>query len=852
MKYISLTSLVAAYNRNAATTANKFWGILGILYAIRESILPGKSYSFNPDRTAQFLENLFCLGTKKDYAGSRNNYFAMFSKVWVEKLREQMCNEAPNFFDVTAWFFRHEAFPSNPTLTDLMKMFALQTGLTNQQMKTLFSFEPREIQYTDSPYQEEKLLQQLSLSGKNPLKYDSVTADGKFIKANPGEFSRAPFIQTLYASQQSTECLFLTQFPIFDYYFTENSPEEIIKANKTSETEVLVEDATLNQFVRKCFKFIYDLDKFDAFWPSSITATGWNDATFRTIKDKENGIVFTGLFRADKNDDGQYFPEQYGKDGHVWYLPSNWSKIEYAPGSQGRNALSIQCFARFVEHFYPGYSVEISTKGYKLLHAVSSSASFQSNNIIEFWNKVGSIVLDTDVNFSKLPRYYHKGHIRVKTNYGGACNFSIGFYDKNSGRVNKDIYFAYNERTDSDGEHIFYLDIDIKDPKAFERFIPVFNDVYQGIFEIAQDGKNFIFTDLREKNIEPYRSSKSRQVIYFGAPGTGKSHAVNKIVKAEAPKRNVRTTFHPDTDYSSFVGCFKPTMRDGQIEYSFTPQAFVNAYIGAWSDISKPFYLVIEEINRGNCAQIFGDIFQLLDRDQSGESSYGIRPDSDLQTYICEKLSLHPNIPEDIRSGEIMRLPSNLFILATMNTSDQSLFPIDSAFKRRWDWRYTAIKPGEKDHTLVVGGIHYNWTSFIREVNKKIYDLTKSEDKQLGYWFIKPNDFGEIDWELFVSKAIFYIWNDIVKDYATMEKEDSPFGKRFAFTTFFDEDGNLQIDQVIAFLDTLKVEKLPIPSDPDADDSTIEPDDEDVDPDDNVTSKDYTKYQINGRIKESR
>lgn len=303
-------------------------------------------------------------------------------------------------------------------------------------------------------------------------------------------------------------------------------------------------------------------------------------------------------------------------------------------------------------------------------------------------------------------------------------------------------------------------------------------------------------------------SPMPRQVIYFGAPGTGKSYAVNKIVKEQAPKNNIRTTFHPDSDYSSFVGCYKPTMRNGNIEYSFTAQAFIKAYIGAWSDLSKPYYLVIEEINRGNCAQIFGDIFQLLDRDKSGQSSYSIKPDSDLQSFISERLSLVPDLPVEIASGDEMRLPSNLYIYATMNTSDQSLFPIDSAFKRRWDWRYTAIKPGDNEHILVVGEYRYKWSSFIKEVNKKILGLTKSEDKQLGYWFITPDDNYEIDWKLFASKALFYIWNDVVKDYATLEKADSPFGKNYAFTTYFDANGDVLIDRVTAFLDALEVEKM--------------------------------------------
>lgn len=306
-----------------------------------------------------------------------------------------------------------------------------------------------------------------------------------------------------------------------------------------------------------------------------------------------------------------------------------------------------------------------------------------------------------------------------------------------------------------------------------------------------------------------YSSNKRRQVIYFGAPGTGKSQAVDNIVKREAPNRNLRTTFHPDSDYASFVGCYKPTMRDGNIEYRFTAQAFINAYVEAWSDLSQPFYLVIEEINRGNCAQIFGDIFQLLDRDNQGASNYSIHPDTDLQKYIAEKLGISTNLPETIRNGIEMRLPQNLFIYATMNTSDQSLFPIDSAFKRRWDWRYTAIRPAKQDHAINVNGARYNWTSFIREVNKKILDLTKSEDKQMGYWFIKPDDNGDIDWELFVSKALFYLWNDVIKDYATLEQADSPFGRNYTFTTFFDEKGEPLADRVIAFLDALQVERIP-------------------------------------------
>ena len=122
------------------------------------------------------------------------------------------------------------------------------------------------------------------------------------------------------------------------------------------------------------------------------------------------------------------------------------------------------------------------------------------------------------------------------------------------------------------------------------------------------------------------------------------------------------------------------------ITYKFIPQAFTKAYAAAWNT-TEDVFLVIEEINRGNCAQIFGDLFQLLDR-KGGRSEYLIEADTDLANYLQEALAKSPrtDIPQEIKSGERLMLPQNLYIWATMNTSDQSLFPIDSAFKRRWDW----------------------------------------------------------------------------------------------------------------------------------------------------------------------
>ena len=553
-------------------------------------------------------------------------------------------------------------------------------------------------------------------------------------------------------------------------------------------------------------------------------------------------------------------------------------------------------------------------------------------------------------------------------------------------------------------------------------------------------------------------NDKAIQVIYYGAPGTGKSYAVNEVTK-QYPE-TIRTTFHPDSDYSTFVGAYKPStttvaryglngkdtvalrypdgdfkddpITESKIEYKFVKQAFLKAYIKAWknyikawknfknssglmvhsltngpkeswlltslegdeikytkteiisieeymklvkgywdkemnkakpeigthnhygatacfwykkqnpstltaeacweavltelknnsviigtpssqtyrvslekgdivvrsestakketinnkdketgsvqSAISKiindyqlqnfdegwrrlkneiekakspksvPQYLVIEEINRGNCAQVFGDLFQLLDR-KNGFSSYPIEADEDIRKALLEEnpedglsfgkdgLSLSQeqrdyinqhyyqgdDVATKIQKGQVLVLPPNLYIWATMNTSDQSLFPIDSAFKRRWDWVYVPIQYEEefmldgknkinRSYHFVIKideNNQYRWIEFIKEVNKKICDLTGSEDKQIGNYFVDlPNGETEIDEKTFKNKVMFYLWNDICKDEFGIGNQKNFYrtkDEEFSFNRLFEANGQ---QQLIKFLDNIEGIKI--------------------------------------------
>lgn len=307
------------------------------------------------------------------------------------------------------------------------------------------------------------------------------------------------------------------------------------------------------------------------------------------------------------------------------------------------------------------------------------------------------------------------------------------------------------------GEETAYVHTAISE-KRLNKFVAFIKDFFGGKYSIKKNTETgeYELQKHSEDNedlpvIIDFNGNKPEQRIFFGTPGSGKSRKVKDYIKDKnATERSFRTTFHPDTDYASFVGSYKPVMDDDNITYKFIPQVFTNAYVAAWTNPSKMHYLVIEEINRGNCAQIFGDLFQLLDRNDDGFSEYPIEPDADLADYLKEQGI----------DGKLS-LPPNLSILATMNTSDQSLFPMDSAFKRRWEWEYVPSTYKDEDNfDLDFEGKKYKWHEFLEKVNERIKKATDSEDKQLGTYFIKSN----MGAKEFKSKVMFYLWNEVCKD----------------------------------------------------------------------------------------
>lgn len=245
-------------------------------------------------------------------------------------------------------------------------------------------------------------------------------------------------------------------------------------------------------------------------------------------------------------------------------------------------------------------------------------------------------------------------------------------------------------------------------------------------------------------------------LIYFGAPGTGKSYTIDNLVDQ---KNTIRTVFHADTQNSDFLGSLKPSVdENGKLTYAFLPGPFTDSYVLAMSKPTEQIYLVIEEINRASAATAFGEIFQLLDRDSDGSGSYQI-------TAADPLLAAH--LKENIPSwAGVLQMPSNLSLLATMNSSDQAVLPMDTAFKRRWKFNYI---PLDFEKASAVGnlnlesiGLHVSWKEYAKAVNKILSNHLIPEDRHLGPFFLNDADL-EDEYSALTGKLFMYLWDDVLR-----------------------------------------------------------------------------------------
>ena len=391
------------------------------------------------------------------------------------------------------------------------------------------------------------------------------------------------------------------------------------------------------------------------------------------------------------------------------------------------------------------------------------------------------------------------------------CYFLAGIDSKKFGnekgvlRGTQDLFGAYILSTEPVttaasgflGGLVFAL---AQEPSFYERISDIFKESSRKQLLETKDEELSSFVSRLSSNFTP------SQIIYYGVPGCGKSNKIREQLKNVPEKNKVRVVFHPEYTNAEFIGQILPVTNDG-IRYEFTPGPFTQIIKRAYLNPNEQFYLVIEEINRGNAAAIFGDTFQLLDRLKAGEtdslgndpanaavntftegwSQYFVQND-DINAYIRKAIRMEDGFYQERNDGEpvdeirinsihfkantAIRLPPNLSIWATMNTSDQNVFTLDNAFQRRFDMElvrneFDLTKPAvnaqyeaEIDDTGIKWGQFWGWIN--AKITATLKGLSSTEDKRLGVWFVSNVD-GIIDDKIFAEKVLKFLWDDVFK-----------------------------------------------------------------------------------------
>ena len=262
-------------------------------------------------------------------------------------------------------------------------------------------------------------------------------------------------------------------------------------------------------------------------------------------------------------------------------------------------------------------------------------------------------------------------------------------------------------------------------------------------------------------------SSMSRNIIYFGAPGTGKSYTLNKDMNdlISSEENYVRVTFHPDYSYANFVGTYKPIPKDDTlISYEYVPGPFMSTLVKALKNPNENYLLVIEEINRANVAAVFGDVFQLLDRNKDNSSRYPIDTSMDMKKFLEKELG---------QSYNKIKIPSNMYLWATMNSADQGVYPMDTAFKRRWNFKYFGIDNNEEEIANIkatINNIEISWNKIRKAINEELLsdEYKINEDKLLGPFFAfneyKNTEITNEEFiDIFKNKIIMYLFEDVAR-----------------------------------------------------------------------------------------
>lgn len=801
--YYLTSDVIKQANDNIKKLDAKVGGLLCILSCLDEIIEENKSYTIDGRILRKQLRFVFDKVFESPSDNAKPSYI-IFAVNWYDTFFKKYIKEKIDLLSCAVFFLRRHTFERELTNKELIDTFVKEYHLEKLKDHWFLEKNGLQLEYNQSDVEENQREFYKKMGYSRDFR--SLLFNG-VIQKSAADLKAAGQIQTLYSGSGIQSCFLLSDEQLDRYYIMSNTIQNT-RLNKNDFSREVLTPEWFNKN-GKAFKYMDEeaLKEREAFLKKYNTDI---------LKNLEGMMLLRKIFLNGNNNDNLCYELEFNK------------KLVELFGS-------IRGVAYKYGLFYSPENQSWVTGSSKKPQFLTSEEAIAVGTEIRDYLIAGADVLNKYEGIEKLDDYRNLfEELNEATGGYGNRIWFLKYYQMLAPDLFPPIYSEKAQEIVLNAIGEIPDDNPIVRMGQVQQFIKkcevspvVFSKTFWSIYNpnnVEIEGETEEITDSIKYETK-YDSSFSRNRILFGAPGTGKSFTLNKEAKSLIVQENnanyERVTFHPDYSYANFVGSYKPVPTidsDGSnaITYVYVPGPFMRVYVNALRNSGTgnitPFLLIIEEINRANVAAVFGDIFQLLDRGDNFVSEYPIQASEDVKKYLAKELGGVPNDYTEIK------LPDNLFIWATMNSADQGVFPMDTAFKRRWDFTYIGINENEVgivdyDFTLGVGEYKrtVNWNELRKAINNKLSEFNINEDKLLGPYFISKSILDSKDSSKFIktfkNKVLMYLFDDAAKHRRAQlfEKVTNP-NIYSTVCTEFEEKG------VFIFLDAISEKFTTIPS----------------------------------------
>ncbi len=754
--YYFTADTIAQANKNIETLDPKVGGLLCVLHCLVENIEENISYTIDGEQLRRQLSFVFDKEPKDSFDYAKPSYI-IFARNWASTFFDTYIRGKVDLLSCAVFFLRRQGFEKELTHEEVVEVFVKRFNLSGYKDHWFYDSSKVTLAYNQGNVEDNQAdfysMMDYSADFKSIL-FNNV------IKKSAADLKAAGQIQTLYSGSAIHTCLLLSDEPLDQYYIMSNSLHNSNEQNDTTSRmftpewfqEKAAEYPTLDN---EANELLADFQaKYNPEYLASLSDVEMLNTIFLNASNTENvcrvlefGPQFKDTFGSIKGGTAYKYGLYYSTQG-------SWMTGSGQKPRQLTEEEAIEVGTELRDHLVAGanaikeYGPLTTLEDYKKLH------------------KILYDVTEGDIERVWFLKYYQMLYPELfATNYSDYAQRTV----LDAIGEEKEKYALVRM-----GQIRFYAN---KCGISNVMFNKIFWEYYseEAVAAQAEPSQDICYNT-------GYSSEFPRNRILFGAPGTGKSFTLNHekdLLLADGGEYE-RVTFHPDYSYANFVGTYKPVPckdSDGKdaITYSYVPGPFMRTYVKALqnsrTDAPKPFLLIIEEINRANVAAVFGDVFQLLDRGDDEVSEYPIQASEDIKKYLAGELGGNPDDYAEIR------IPDNMFIWATMNSADQGVFPMDTAFKRRWDFTYLGIDDSEAGiigKKVALGqGEYYRvieWNALRKAINSELLTYKVNEDKLMGPYFISKKNLPEgevidaaVFTRIFKNKVIMYLFDDAAK-----------------------------------------------------------------------------------------